>query len=149
MVKGGYAHTLGEHLLRHKKAEGVLTLPACDRKGSSTVKGILGGLHGRNELHKFLNNKMHQKLCEPHMRNAFLSERTMTGTGLKKCRPTTLEVLSLLLGSAAVLPSGMVEAAILVMLIEDVFVARMVFGDSSADSERKIFCLTSKFSETA
>ena len=73
----------------------------------------------------------------------------MTGTGLKKCRPTTLEVLSLLSGSAAVLPSGIVDAAILVILIDDVFVARMVFAESSAEREQKIPCFTARFSDTA
>ena len=73
----------------------------------------------------------------------------MTGTGLKKCRPTTLEVLSLPSGSAAVLPSGIVDAAILVILIDDVFVARMGFGESSAERERKIPCFTARFSDTA
>ena len=68
---------------------------------------------------------------------------------MKKCKPTTLEALSLPSGSAAVLPSGIVEAAIFVILIEDVFVARIVFGDSSAESVRKIPCLIAKFSETA
>ena len=77
------------------------------------------------------------------------SGRTITGTGLKKCRPTTLDALSLPSGSAAVLPSGIVDAAIFVMLMEDVFVARMVFGDSSAESVRKMFCLMDRFSEAA
>ena len=73
----------------------------------------------------------------------------MTGTGLKKCRPTTRAVLSLPSGSDADLPSGIVDAAILVMLIEDVLVASMVFGESSAESERKIPCFNARFSETA
>ena len=47
------------------------------------------------------------------------------------------------------MPSGIVEAAIFVILIEDVFVARIVFGDSFAESVRKIPCLIAKFSETA
>ena len=73
----------------------------------------------------------------------------MTGTGLKKCSPTTLDALSRPSGSDAVLPSGMVEAAIFVMLIDDVFVARMVCGDNSSDNERKMPCFRARFSETA
>ena len=76
-------------------------------------------------------------------------ERTITGTGLKKCRPTTLDVLSLPSGSAAVFPSGIVVAAIFVMLMEDVFVARIVFGESSADSVLKMLSLIAKFSAAA
>ncbi len=68
---------------------------------------------------------------------------------MKKCRPTTLDALSLPSVSAAVLPSGMAIAAIFVMLMEDVFVARMVLGDSSADRVRKMPCLIARFSETA
>lgn len=73
----------------------------------------------------------------------------MTGTGLKKCSPTTLEALVWPSGSDAVFPSGMVDAAIFVMLIEDVLDARMVLGDNSADNERKMPCLRPRFSETA
>ena len=75
--------------------------------------------------------------------------RTITGTGLKKWRPTTRDVLSLPSGSAAVLPCGIVEAAIFVMLIDEVLVARIVFGESSSERERKMPCLSAKFSETA
>lgn len=73
----------------------------------------------------------------------------MTGTGLKKCNPTTLDVLAWPSGSDAVFPSGIVDAAIFVILIDDVFDARMVLGDNSADNERKMPCLSARFSETA
>ncbi len=75
--------------------------------------------------------------------------RTITGTGLKKCKPTTLLALALPSGSLAVLPCGIVEAAIFVRLIEDVFEARMVVGDNSEESVRKIASLIAKFSATA
>ena len=40
-------------------------------------------------------------------------------------------------------------AAIFVMLMEDVFDARMVLGDNSAESVRKMLSLMAKFSATA
>ena len=43
----------------------------------------------------------------------------------------------------------MVEAAIFVILIEDVFEARMALGDTSVDSSRKMLCFNGRFSETA
>ena len=73
----------------------------------------------------------------------------MTGTGLKKCRPTTRDVLCWPSASAAVLPSGMVAAAILVILIEEVFVARIVLGERDADSERTMVSFSDRFSEAA
>jgi hypothetical protein len=46
-------------------------------------------------------------------------------------------------------PSGIVEAAILVILIEDVFVASIVEDGSSAASRPKMACLRDKDSDTA
>lgn len=63
--------------------------------------------------------------------------------------PTTLLALCCPCADAAVWPSGMVVAAILVILIEEVFVASMALGLSSADRLRKMAFLRSRFSETA
>ena len=63
--------------------------------------------------------------------------------------PTTRDALRLPASFAAELPSGMVEAAIFVILIEDVFEARMALGDTSVDSSRKMLCFNGRFSETA
>ena len=63
--------------------------------------------------------------------------------------PTTREAAAFPCSDAADTLSGIVAAAIFVMLIEDVLVASMVFGESSAESERKIPCFNARFSETA
>jgi len=76
--------------------------------------------------------------------------RTITGTGLKKWRPVavhkyikrsegyyspiTRAVLAFPASDAAVSPDGIAAAAILVMLIEEVLVANMVSGRTSAVS---------------
>lgn len=63
--------------------------------------------------------------------------------------PTTLEAFAFPFSDAADSPGRSVAAAILVMLIELVFVARIASGRSSCASEPKIFCLRESFSETA
>ena len=73
----------------------------------------------------------------------------MTGTGLKKCSPTTRPALAFPSSLAAVAPWGMAAAAIFVMLIELVLVARMASGLSSAVSSAKIFSFNDRFSDTA
>lgn len=73
----------------------------------------------------------------------------MTGTGLKKWRPTTREALFFPSSLVGFRPSGIAAAAILVILIELVFVARIASGLSSAENSWKIFCFKGRFSETA
>jgi hypothetical protein len=91
---------------------------------------------------------------------------TITGTGLKKWSPdrrsfeyectqrafnspTTRPALRLPSADAADSPCGTAEAAILVMEIDDVLVAKIVSGPVSAASSLNMRCLTSRFSETA
>jgi hypothetical protein len=68
---------------------------------------------------------------------------------LKKCRPTTREAAFVASSLAADTPLGMVAAAILVILIELVFEARMASGFSSAANEAKMACFSCTFSDTA
>jgi hypothetical protein len=91
---------------------------------------------------------------------------TITGTGLKKWSPnhpsfehestqrafnlpTTRPALRLPSADAADSPCGTAEAAILVMEMDDVLVAKMVSGLVSAASSLNMRCLTSRFSDTA
>lgn len=64
-------------------------------------------------------------------------------------QPTTRLALFLPSALEAVDPSGIVDAAILVILMDDVLVARMVSAGSSAEKFRKIACFNARFSETA
>jgi len=89
----------------------------------------------------------------------------MTGTGLKKCKParrvssvrgkpgyhipTTRDALFFPSSLAALALLGMADAAILVMLIELVFVARIASGLSSAANDANMDCLRGRDSETA
>lgn len=59
------------------------------------------------------------------------------------------EALLLPSSLAAVTAAGTAEAAIFVILIELVFVARIASGRISAASSRKIDCFRERFSETA
>lgn len=61
-------------------------------------------------------------------------------TLLGLCRPSLLEALW---------PSGIVEAAILVILMEDVFDASIVVGGSSAARRPKMACFKGRDSDTA
>jgi hypothetical protein len=63
--------------------------------------------------------------------------------------PTTRPALRLPSSDAADSPTGTAEAAILVMEIDDVLVAKIVSGLVSATSSLNMRCLTSRFSETA
>lgn len=63
--------------------------------------------------------------------------------------PTTRDAFALPFSDAADSPGKSVAAAILVILIELVFVARIASGRSSCASEPKICCLRESFSETA
>ncbi len=63
--------------------------------------------------------------------------------------PTTLLALFRPSADDPVSPSGIVAAAIFVILIEDVLDARMASGLSLAESSRKMDCFSSSFSETA
>ena len=91
---------------------------------------------------------------------------TITGTGLKKwspdnlsfeCEnnqraynlPTTRPALRLPTADAADSPCGIAEAAILVIEMEDVLVAKMVSGLVSAVNSSNMRRLISRFSETA
>jgi hypothetical protein len=91
---------------------------------------------------------------------------TITGTGLKKWSPDNLSfkcesnrraynlpitrpALRLPTADAADSPCGTAEAAILVIEIEDVLVAKMVSGLVSAANSPNMRCLISRFSETA
>jgi len=89
----------------------------------------------------------------------------MTGTGLKKCKParrvssvrdkpgydipTTRDALFFPTSLAALALLGMADAAILVILIELVFVARIASGLSSAANDANMDCLRGRDSETA
>ncbi len=63
--------------------------------------------------------------------------------------PTTRAAFALPCSDAAEIICGTVDAAIFVMLMEDVFEARMASGRNSAASSPKIFCFRDNFSETA
>lgn len=63
--------------------------------------------------------------------------------------PTTREADAFPSEDVGAVPSGTAAAAIFVMLIEDVFVARIASGRSSAANERNIEVLISTFSEAA
>jgi hypothetical protein len=91
---------------------------------------------------------------------------TITGTGLKKWSPDSLSfecesnrraynlpitrpALRLPTADAADSPCGTAEAAILVIEMEDVLVAKIVSGFVSAANSTNMRCLISRFSETA
>ena len=63
--------------------------------------------------------------------------------------PTTREALFFPSSLAAFRPWGIADAAIFVMLMELVFVARIASGLSSATNEANIDCLRGRDSETA
>ena len=63
--------------------------------------------------------------------------------------PTTRDAFALPFSEAADSPGGSVAAAILVMLIELVLLARIALGRTSCARVPKIFCLRERFSETA
>jgi hypothetical protein len=63
--------------------------------------------------------------------------------------PTTRLALAFPSSLAALLPSGTAEAAILVMLIDDVFVASIASGRSCALNEANIDCFSGSDSDTA
>ena len=92
---------------------------------------------------------------------------TMTGTGLKKCRPaeefktsqtnlrveldlpTTRSANVLPCSELAETPSGTAAAAIFVILIDDVFDAIMQFGFTASERDLNIDCLSCAFSGAA
>lgn len=63
--------------------------------------------------------------------------------------PTTREVLSFPSLLAGATPFGTAEAAIFVILIELVLVAKIASGLSSAANSLNIVCLSDRFSDTA
>lgn len=63
--------------------------------------------------------------------------------------PTTREVLFLPSSLAGVTPSGTAAAAIFVMLIELVLVAKIASGRSSMANSLNMDCLRERFSDTA
>ena len=63
--------------------------------------------------------------------------------------PTVRDALFFPASDADVCPSGMVAAAIFVIDIEEVFVARIASGLSSADNDLNIVCFRERFSDTA
>ena len=94
-------------------------------------------------------------------------ECTITGTGLKKCKPkeepmrfqsnsggnhdlpTTRSANFLPCSELADTPSGTVAAAIFVMLIDDVFEAIMQSGFTASERDLNNDCLSCIFSEAA
>ena len=101
-----------------------------------------------------------------HCSVGFVVWPTITGTGLKKWSPdglsferegtrhafnspTTRPALRLPSADAVDSPCGTAEAAILVIEMDDVLLARIVSGLVSAASSPNMRCLTSRFSETA
>jgi len=89
----------------------------------------------------------------------------MTGTGLKKCKPLVHQLREFLRAPndspttrleivrpsslAALTPSGIADAAILVILIELVLVASMASGFNSEVNDSKIFFFIGRDSDTA
>ena len=65
------------------------------------------------------------------------------------CSPTTRAVLFFPSSLVTLTPLGIDAAAILVILMELVFVARIASGRSSAAKDPKMDCLRARFSETA
>lgn len=119
------------------------------------------GLEARYEFDKFL------KLSSARITKLSSCYITMTGTGLKKWRPVMLHVgtrqlydiedhtpttrEAVLRPSALVgdTPSGTAVAAIFVMEIDEVLLARIVCGETSLGRAENMDCFTANASDTA
>lgn len=117
----------------------MFAMPRSVRPISVVAFNVVSVGHGKYTYHH-RNGVEKMKSCLYYSLNEFGSSSDL---------PTTRPALLFPNADAADSPFGTAEEAILVIEIDDVFVAKMVSGLVSAANSENIRCLSSRFSETA